>query len=146
MNTLTVPASVDYLDRVIEFINNELEAYDCPMKAQMQLELAVEEIFVNIASYAYNPVEGEAEVRCEVLTDPLRVVIQFLDGGKPFDPLAKEEYDTSPEAFDDTKVGGLGIYMTRKTMDEVQYAYENGKNILTIRKELQEGAGAGNET
>ena len=138
MNELTVPANVDYLDKVIDFINNELEAYDCPMKAHMQLELAVEEIFVNIASYAYRPVEGEAEIRCDVLTDPLRVEIQFLDGGKPFDPLAKKDYDTSPEAFDETTVGGLGIFMTKQMMDDVQYAYEDGKNILTIRKSLFE--------
>lgn len=134
MNILTVPANVDCLDKVIAFINEELEAYDCPVKAQAQLELAVEEIFVNIASYAYNPAEGEAEIRCEVMTGPLRVEIQFLDGGKPFDPLAKKDYDTSPEAFDEESVGGLGIYMTKQTMDEVQYAYEDGKNILTIKK------------
>ncbi len=136
MNTLTVPANVDYLDQVIDFVNHELEAYDCPMKAQMQLELAVEEVFVNISSYAYKPVEGEAEIRCEVETEPLRVLIQFLDNGKPFDPLAKKDYDTSPEAFDETSVGGLGIFMTKQTMDEVEYAYEDGKNILTIRKKL----------
>ena len=145
MNTLTVPANVDCLDQVIGFINDELEKYDCPMKAQMQLEIAVEEIFVNIANYAYRPVEGEAEIRCDVLTGPLRVEIQFLDGGKPFDPLAKKDYDTSPEAFDDTVVGGLGIYMTKQTMDDVQYAYKDGKNILTIRKSLCEGGQAKQE-
>ena len=136
MNTLTVPASVDRLEQVIEFINSELESYDCLPKVQMQLELAVEEIFVNIASYAYKPIEGEAEIRCDVLGDPLRVEIQFLDGGKPFDPLAKEDYDTSPEAFDESKVGGLGIYMTKQTMDDVHYVYQDGKNILTIKKNL----------
>ena len=135
MKTLTVAAKVDSLDAVTDFVNGELEAYDCPMKVQMQLELAIEEIFANIVSYAYQPAEGEAEIRCEVAEDPLSVVIQFLDGGKPFDPLARE---TPEEAFAEDQVGGLGIFMVKNTMDDIQYSYEKGKNILTIRKALSE--------
>ncbi|MBE6910432.1 MAG: ATP-binding protein [Ruminococcaceae bacterium] len=135
MKSLTVPAEAGRLDEVTAFVNGELEAYDCPMKAQFEIELAVEEIFVNIASYAYKPADGEAEIRCEVLRDPLRVVIQFLDGGRPYDPLAKEDADTSVEALE-AREGGLGILLVKKTMDDVQYAYENGKNILTILKKL----------
>ena len=137
MKSLTVPARTECVDEINEFVNRELEAYDCPMGAQMQIELAIEEIFVNIASYAYKPVEGEAEIRCEVLQDPLRVVIQFLDGGKPYDPLAKEDADTSPEALE-AREGGLGILLVKKTMDDVQYVYEGGKNILTIQKKLHQ--------
>ncbi len=74
-------------------------------------------------------------MRCEVLKDPLRVVIQFLDGGKPFDPLAREDADTSREGLM-SREGGLGILLVKDTMDDVQYAYENGKNILTILKKL----------
>lgn len=136
MKSLTVPAKTESLDEVIAFVGEELEAYDCPMKTQMQIEIAIEEIFINIASYAYHPVEGEAEIRCEVLQDPLRVVIQLLDGGKPFDPLAKEDPDRSEEAIDERE-GGLGIYMVKQAMDEVKYTYEDGKNILTIQKNLQ---------
>ena len=135
MKSLTVPAKTECLDEVNDFVSEELEAYDCPMKVQLQIQLAIEEIFINIASYAYHPVEGEAEVRCEVLEDPLRVVIQFLDGGKPYDPLAKEDADTSAEALMG-RVGGLGILLVKKTMDDVKYAYEGGKNILTIEKNL----------
>lgn len=135
MKNLTIPAKPDRLDEVVEFVNGELAAYDCPMRVQLQIELAIEEIFVNISSYAYHPVDGEAEVRCEVLQDPLRVIIQFLDGGKPYDPLAREDADTSPEAIE-AREGGLGILLVKKTMDDVQYAYENGKNILTIQKKL----------
>ena len=105
------------------------------MSAQMQIELAVEEIFVNIASYAYDSEDGEAEVRCKVLEDPLRVVVQFLDSGKPFDPLAREDADTSEDALMGRE-GGLGIFLVKSTMDSVEYAYEGGKNILTIRKNL----------
>ena len=135
MKSLTVPAKPEQLDEVVEFVNGELAAYDCPMRVQLQIELAIEEIFVNISSYAYHPVDGEAEVRCEVLQDPLRVIIQFLDGGKPYDPLAREDADTSEEALE-AREGGLGILLVKKTMDDVQYAYENGKNILTIQKKL----------
>ena len=135
MKSLTVPAKSDQLDEITAFVGEELEQYDCPMNVQLQIELAIEEIFVNIASYSYHPVEGEAEVRCEVLRDPLRVVIQFLDNGKPYDPLAKEDADTSPKALEERE-GGLGILLVKKTMDDVQYAYEDGKNILTIQKKL----------
>ena len=135
MKSLIVPADTEHLDDVTDFVDSELEAYDCPTNAQLQIELAIEEIFVNIASYAYKPVDGEAEVRCEILQDPLRVVIQFLDGGKPYDPLAKEDADTSPEALEERE-GGLGILLVKRTMDDVRYVYENGKNILTILKKL----------
>ena len=135
MKRLTVPAKEEHHDEINVFVGQELEAYDCPMNVQLQIELAIEEIFINIASYAYHPVEGEAEIRCEVLQDPLRVVIQFLDGGKPYDPLAKEDADTSVEALEE-RVGGLGILLVKKTMDDVKYAYEGGKNILTIEKSL----------
>jgi len=135
MKSLTVPAETDRLHEVTAFVNGELEAYDCPMKAQFEIELAIEEIFVNIASYAYKPADGEAEIRCEVLQAPLRVVIQFLDGGRPYDPLAREDADTSQEALMERE-GGLGILLVKKTMDEVRYTYEGGKNILTILKKL----------
>ena len=101
----------------------------------LQIRLAVEEIFVNIASYAYDPSVGPAEVRCEVLEDPLRVIIQFLDGGKPFDPLAREDADISEDGLM-MREGGLGILLVKETMDDVSYTYENGKNILTILKKL----------
>ena len=135
MKSLTVPAKTECIDEINDFVGQELEAYDCPMNIQLQIELAIEEIFVNIASYAYHTPDGEAEIRCEVLQDPLRVVIQFLDGGKPYDPLAKEDADTSVEALEERE-GGLGILLVKKTMDDVKYVYENGKNILTIQKNL----------
>jgi len=135
MENLIVPAKTENLDRVTMFVDERLEAYECPVPIQMQIELAIEEIFVNIAHYAYHPLSGEAEIRCEVLQEPLRVVIQFLDNGKPFDPLAGGEVDTSKEAILG-RVGGLGIHLVKTTMDDVRYAYENGKNTLTILKKL----------
>ena len=135
MESLTVPAKVDSLDAINEFVDGKLEACGCSRKTLLQIQLAVEEIFVNIASYAYHPKDGEAEVRCEVLEEPLRVVIQFLDIGVPFDPLAQEDADTSEEGLM-SREGGLGILLVKETMDEVEYSYENGKNILTILKKL----------
>ena len=135
MECIKVPAKIESLDAVNDLVERQLEPRNCAGKTMFQLRLAIEEIFVNIASYAYSPGEGEAEVRCEVLEDPLRVVIRFLDSGTPFDPLAREDADTSEEALM-SREGGLGILLVKNTMDDVQYAYENGKNILTILKKL----------
>ena len=135
MENLIVTAEVKNLDAVTDFVLQRPEIAACPKNTQLQLRLAVEEVFVTIASYAYDPAIGPAEVRCEVLDDPLRVVIQFLDHGKPFDPLAREDADTSEEALME-RIGGLGILLVKETMDEVSYSYEEGKNILTILKKL----------
>ena len=135
MNSITVPAKLDSLDRIAEFVNLRLDRYDCPEETEPEIQLAVAELFVNVTSYAYCPKDGDAEIRCAVLEDPLRVEIQILDSGKPFDPLAAAEADTSEEALIGRE-GGLGILLVRKTMDHVSYAYENGRNILTILKAL----------
>ena len=135
MKSLTVPARNESLDEIVAFVGGELEQVDCPGVARMQIELAIEEIFVNIASYAYQNAEGEAEIRCEVRREPLEVTVEFLDGGTPFDPLSNEDADTSEEGLL-SRTGGLGIFLVKDTMDEVAYRYEGGKNILTIRKKL----------
>ena len=135
MESVTLTAVIENLDTVNGFIRNKLEALGAQRNVLMQIRLAVEEIFVNISSYAYDPSVGPAEVRCEVLEDPLRVVIQFLDGGKPFDPLAKEDADTSEDALM-ARDGGLGILLVKETMNDVKYEYKDGKNILTILKKL----------
>lgn len=135
MKEITLPATLENLAAVQAFVEEELEAADCPMKAMMQVSIAVEEIYVNIAHYAYNPEVGEATVRCAVGGDPLQVTIQFLDSGKPFDPLAKPDADTTLSA-EEREIGGLGILMVKKSMDDVQYRYENGCNILTLKKHL----------
>ena len=135
MKEIITEATVEKLDDVIDFVDEQLEAVDCPMKIQVQLNIAVEEIFVNIASYAYHPGIGEAAVRVEFIETPLTVILTFLDSGNPFDPLAKADPDDSA-VTDENKIGGFGIFMVKKSMDEVQYEYKNGQNILTIKKEL----------
>ena len=136
MRSKVVPATDEGLGLVTEFVAGELAQCDCPPKALFQIEIAIEEIMVNIASYAGLARDDGVEIRCEVLDDPLRVVLQFLDGGVPFDPLASADPDISPEALVERE-GGLGIFMVKKMMDDVSYVYEGGKNTLTILKSLQ---------
>ena len=136
MKELTIAATVQNIETVTAFVDEQLEALDCPMKAQMQIDIAIDELFGNIAHYAYAPEVGEATVRVEVIDDPLSVVITFIDGGVPYDPLAAADPDITLSA-EERAVGGLGIFMVKKSMDDIFYEYRNGKNILTIRKRLQ---------
>lgn len=135
MKEITVAATLENLASVQEFIEGELKACGCPMKTLIQISIAVEEIYVNIAHYAYHPAAGDATVRCAVGGDPLQVTIQFLDNGRPFDPLAKSDAATALSA-EEREIGGLGILMVKKSMDDVQYQYKDGYNILTLKKQL----------
>ncbi len=135
MKELTLEATVDNLNAVTDFVNEQLELYDCPMKAQMQIDVAIDELFSNIAHYAYNPNVGPATVRVEVAEDPLSVIITFIDNGIPYDPLAKADPDITLSA-EERGIGGLGIFMVKKTMDDVTYEYKDGQNILKIKKHL----------
>ena len=135
MKELTIAATVENIGAVTDFVDAQLEALDCPMKAQMQINIAIDELFGNIAHYAYNPDVGEATVRVEVQEDPLNVIITFIDGGVPYDPLTTDDPDITLSA-DERQIGGLGIFMVKKSMDDIAYRYENGKNILTIRKKI----------
>lgn len=135
MERLIIPAKIDYLDDVIGFVDRYLDATGCPEKTKLQIRLAMEEVFVNIVSYAYAPEDGEAEVLFELLEDPFSAKIQFIDSGKMFDPLAKEDSDTSEEAIM-ARAGGMGILLVKNVMDEVTYNYKDGKNILTLTKKL----------
>ena len=133
MKSITVPATDNDPTPVVEFVEEILGEYQCPPKVLYQLAVSIEEILVNIVSYSGLEATDGIEIRCEVLENPLRIVIQFLDGGIPFDPLAHADPDTSPAATM-AREGGLGIFLVKKMMDNVTYAYENGKNILTFLK------------
>ena len=135
MAELIVEAKLDNLAQVLQFVDSRLEEEDCPIGVQMKIDVAVEELFVNIASYAYAPGSGSATVRMEVEEDPKTVVITFVDCGVPYDPLAKEDPDVTL-SINDREIGGLGIFMVKKSMDDMIYAYENGQNVLTIRKRI----------
>ena len=135
MKELTIEAKTSNIEAVTDFVNEQLEALDCPMKAQMQIDIAIDELFSNIAHYAYNPEIGQATVRVEVIEDPLAVTITFIDNGVPYDPLANADPDTTLSA-EEREIGGLGIYMVKKSMDDITYEYKAGQNILTIKKNL----------
>jgi len=135
MNELNIEATVENLTQVIAFVEEKLETTECKPKTQMQIETAVEELFVNIARYAYAPDTGNATVRVEVINQPLSVVITFIDNGVPYDPLAKEDPDVTLPA-EERGIGGLGIYMVKKLTDNISYEYKDGKNILSIIKNL----------
>ena len=134
-NEIEIEATEENLDQVLAFIDRHLEAVDCPMKIQMQIDVAVEEIFVNIAKYAYAPDKGNARVRVEVDEEPVTVTITFVDHGTPYDPLAKEDPDVTLSA-EERPIGGLGIFMVKNTMDDVFYEYKDGQNILSLKKNL----------
>ncbi len=133
---LTIEAKPENLDTVTAFIDEQLDTADCSMKAKMQIEVAVEELFVNIAHYAYSPEVGNATIGVKVQEDGNYVTISFKDSGVPYDPLAKPDPDITLSA-EDRPIGGLGIYMVKKSMDDVKYEYKDGQNILTIKKNLE---------
>lgn len=135
MDKLTVEAKTENLEEVLGFVDRHLETMDCSLKVSVQIDVAVEELFVNIAHYAYSPGTGSATIGVEILKDPAAIAITFTDRGKPFDPLAKEDPDITLSA-EERQIGGLGIYMVKKSMDEVVYEYRDGQNILRIKKNL----------
>ena len=138
---LTIEANTDNLDKVLSFVDQRLEELDCSMKVQMQIDLAIEEVYVNVAQYAYQHLppeerrKGMVSICVEDLDDPKRVEVTFADEGIPFDPLAKEDPDVTLNA-DSRPIGGLGIFMVKKSMDSVEYEYKDGSNILTLVKNL----------
>ena len=135
MKEIKLAATVENIEVVTDFVNEQLEAFDCSMKVQMQIDIAIDEIFGNIAQYAYAPEVGDATVRVEVTEEPLTAVITFIDSGVPYDPLAKADPNITLSA-DERDIGGLGIFMVKKSMDDVAYEYKDGQNILTIKKNL----------
>lgn len=130
---LTLDATIENIERVTAFIDERLEAFGCPRKALVQINIAIDELFGNIAQYAYNPDTGPATVRVEVSAS--EIAITFIDSGVPYDPLSAKEPDIALLA-EERDIGGLGIYMAKNIMDDITYEYEGGKNILRIRKKM----------
>lgn len=136
MKELRIEATLENLDNVLAFVDAKLEEQDCPIKVQMQLDVAVEELYVNIAHYAYAPGTGQAVIEFDYNEDTGVVKITFKDSGTPFDPTAKADPDTTLSAAE-RQIGGLGIYMAKKSTDEMNYEYKDNMNILSIFKKLQ---------
>jgi len=134
MKKITVPAKLEYIDEILDFVNGELEKADCSMKMQAKIDIALDEIFTNIASYAYQDSDpGDVTVKATIKKNPLSMQIQFIDGGKPYNPLENEDPDITLSA-EDRDIGGLGIFIAKEFMDSMEYVYKNKKNILTIQK------------
>lgn len=137
MMEITVKAVTENLDEVTDFVNSALEEHGCSMRIIMKINVVIDEIFANIASYAYGPDKGEVTVEMSFEKAPPKVTLTFKDRGKPFDPLKRDDPDTTLDAVH-RKIGGLGIFVVKKTMDEVGYRYADGQNILTVAKYLAE--------
>lgn len=135
MKELSITAKTENLDEVLSFVNCELEKQNCSMMAQMELDIAIEELFVNIAHYAYRPKEGPVTIQIDFKEDMISVV--FIDNGIPYNPWERKDPDITLSA-EEREIGGLGVYMVKKSMDHVDYSYEEGKNILTIQKNIQD--------
>ena len=132
---ITVEAGVDNLSAVMGFINGELKALDCSQKTRRQIDVAVDEIYGNVAFYAYGDGKGDITVRMEIPPDRSFVVIRFIDNGVPFNPLNSEKPNLTLSARERPK-GGLGIFLVKKTMDDMTYEYKEGRNVLSIKKSL----------
>ena len=128
-------AKTEALSDILGFVDQMLEKYECPMKIQMAICVAIEEVFVNVAKYAYADGEGEVCFGIGFDADERTFTFRMADKGVPFDPLQKPDPDITLSA-DEREIGGLGIFITKKTMDTISYAYENGENVLTMTKKI----------
>ena len=135
MMNKTFPAKVEALSDVLGFVDQTLERYECPMKIQTAVCVAIEEVFVNVAHYAYGDGEGDMTLGIGFDEKTRTMTFRMTDSGVPFDPLKKPDPDITLSA-EEREIGGLGIFIAKKTMDTVTYAYENGQNILTMIKTI----------
>ena len=135
MTNKTFPAKTESLSDVIGFVEQTLASLECPMKIQTAICVAIEEVFVNVAHYAYPDGEGDMSLHIGFDYQSRAITFRMTDKGVPFDPLTKPDPDITLSA-EDREIGGLGIFIAKKTMDSLTYAYENGENILTMIKKI----------
>ena len=135
MMNRTFPAKAESLSDVLDFVGHMLESFDCSMKIQTAICVAIEEIFINVAYYAYPESVGDVTLQIGFEEGSRTITFRMADKGIPFDPLKKPDPDITLSA-EDREIGGLGILIAKKTMDSITYAYENGENILTMVKKI----------
>ena len=133
MKEFNLPAKLESIPILTDAVNEILEEHDCSMKAQMQIDVAVEELFVNVSNYAYGDSVGDVTIRVSV--EDGNAAITLIDSGVPYDPLKKPDPDITLSA-QERAIGGLGIFMVKKSMDKMEYEYTDGKNVLTITKKI----------
>ncbi len=129
------PANIESLPDVIDFVEQTLNSIECPIKIQTSICVAIEEVFVNVARYAYPESNGDVTFMISFNNEKREITLRMTDKGIPFDPLKKPDPDITLSA-EEREIGGLGIFITKKTMDSISYVYENGENILTMIKNL----------
>lgn len=132
---IRVAATKENLETVTAFLDEILDEKDCPLKVRLQIDLALEEMYINIANYAYTPKTGEMELRVEFDEAERELTLVLIDSGIPYDPLAKKDPDVTLSA-EKRKIGGLGIYLVKKTMDSMMYERRDGRNIVTMKKKF----------
>ena len=135
MKELTLDAKIENIPSLTAFVDEWLEGLECPIKAQMQIDVAVDEIFSNIAQYAYGPEGGTAVIRLEFDAADRTAMISFIDSGVSYDPLSKADPDVTLSA-EEREIGGLGIFLVKKTMDAMEYRREDDRNMLTIHTRI----------
>ena len=133
MPKITFPATLDHIEAATDFLNDILEGAGCPMKAAMQLDIALDELMSNVARSAYTNGTGAVTISVDILNGPRRAVMSLTDSGIPYDPLKKEDPDITLSA-EERQIGGLGIFIVKKSMDDMTYEYKDGKNTVTIVK------------
>ena len=135
MTNKTFPAKTESLNNVLGFVEETIEGFECPMKTQTALCIAIEEVFVNVAHYAYPESEGDMTLHISFDEESRNITFRMTDKGVPFNPLKKPDPDITLSA-EEREIGGLGIFIAKKTMDSLSYSYENGENILTMIKKI----------
>ena len=135
MTNKTFPAKTKSLNEVLGFVEETLEDFECPVKIQTAICVAIEEVFVNVAHYAYPEDSGDMTLHIGFDEVSRAITFRMTDKGVPFDPLKKPDPDITLSA-EEREIGGLGIFIAKKTMDSLSYAYENGENVLTMIKKI----------
>jgi len=130
MDELIIDAKLENLETVLDFVNARLE--DCPPRIKNQIGIVIDEIFSNIAYYAYHPDIGSVAVRISLDSE---ITIEFEDGGIAYDPLSAEDPDITL-SIEEREIGGLGLFVVKNLMDSMEYRREGNKNILTIKKKV----------
>jgi anti-sigma regulatory factor (Ser/Thr protein kinase) len=135
MTNKKFPAKTESLSEVLGFVEEMLEGLECPMKIQTAICVAIEEVFVNVAYYAYPKGEGDMSLHIGFNDQGRAITFRMTDKGVPFNPLKIPDPDITLSA-EEREMGGLGIFIAKKTMDSLSYSYENGENILTMIKKI----------
>ena len=135
MKELTIDATIDSIPKVLSFVEEELDKLKCDFATKTKINVAADEIFSNIANYAYGISGGKATIKIENVDDKKELKITFVDEGKPYNPLEKKDPDTKLP-LEKRTIGGLGILIVKKSMDDVKYEYKDNKNILTLIKKF----------